>query len=95
MTREDTWCQWHSSPLLSQSCCQGMKELTDHLLEMVEEAKDLDGKIREFRVGLRQQVDSILSTPPPRSLLPRRADVTPESEDRGLRQEREPFGALQ
>ncbi len=63
-----------------------MKELTDHLQTMIEEVKDLDVKMREFRTGLRQQVDSILSAPPPRSLFPKRVDVLAPQLDVGGRE---------
>ena len=46
-----------------------MKELTDRLQLMLVEAEELDVKMKEFREGLREQVDSILGAPPPRILL--------------------------
>ena len=45
-----------------------MKELTGQIQEMISEVDDLDHKIRESRHGLREQVSSILSVPPPRVL---------------------------
>ena len=46
-----------------QSCCQGMKELSSHLQLLLVEARELEGKMDEFRDGLREQVSSILATP--------------------------------
>ena len=46
-----------------------MKELTDRLQLTLVEARELQLKMQEFREGLRAQVDSILSAPPPRSLV--------------------------
>ena len=46
-----------------------MKELTDRLQLMLVEAEELDVKMKEFREGLREQVDSILGAPPPRILI--------------------------
>ena len=46
-----------------QSCCQGMKELSSHLQLLLVEARELEGKMDEFRDGLKEQVSSILTTP--------------------------------
>ena len=40
-----------------------MKELSSHLQLMLVEARELEGKMNEFRDGLREQVSSILATP--------------------------------
>lgn len=46
-----------------KSCCQGMKELSSHLQLLLVEARELEGKMNEFRDGLKEQVASILATP--------------------------------
>lgn len=51
-----------------------MKELTDRLQLMLVETTELEGKMKEFQVGLKEQVDSILRTPPPRSLFSRQKE---------------------
>ena len=48
-----------------------MKEITDRLQLMLVEARELEIKMKEYRRGLKEQVDSILATPPPRSLVAR------------------------
>ena len=45
-----------------------MKELTDRMQLMVVEANELGEQIDSFKTGIREQVSSILSHPPPRSL---------------------------
>lgn len=40
-----------------------MKELSSHLQLLLVEARELEGKMDEFRDGLREQVSSILATP--------------------------------
>ena len=52
----------------TQSCCQAMKELTDRLQLMLVEARELKVQMSEFKTGLREQVDAILTTPPHRSI---------------------------
>ena len=42
-----------------------MKELTSHLQLLLVEGQELEGKMNEFRDGLREQVTSILTTPFP------------------------------
>ena len=54
-----------------------MKELTDRLQLMLVESMELDKAMKEFRSGLRQQVDSILAAPPPQSLFARAQEGTP------------------
>ena len=54
-----------------------MKELTDRLQLMLVEAEELDVKMKEFREGLREQVDSILGAPPPRILLSKHREQHP------------------
>ena len=46
-----------------------MKELTDRLQLMLVEARELEVKMKEFRDGLKEQVDTILAGPPPRFLF--------------------------
>ena len=65
----------------TQSCCQGMKELTDRLQLILVEARELELKMREFREGLRAQVDSILTAPPPRSLVVEQKELERHLED--------------
>ena len=45
-----------------------MKELTDRLQLMLVEARELEVQMSEFKTGLREQVDAILTTPPHRSI---------------------------
>ena len=45
-----------------------MKELTDRMQLMVVEANELGEQIDSFKAGIGEQVSSILSHPPPRSL---------------------------
>ena len=45
-----------------------MKELNTELRQMLAEVEDLDLKISESRRGLKEQVATILSMPPPRVL---------------------------
>ena len=40
-----------------------MKELSSHLQLLLVEARELEGKMDEFRNGLKEQVSSILATP--------------------------------
>lgn len=40
-----------------------MKELSSHLQLLLVEARELEGKMNEFRDGLKEQVSSILATP--------------------------------
>lgn len=40
-----------------------MKELSSHLQLLLVEARELEGKMNEFRDGLKEQVASILATP--------------------------------
>ena len=46
----------------TQSCSDGMDELTGRLLSLFTELDQLQSQMAEFRSGLRQQVDSILSS---------------------------------
>lgn len=69
LLEEDDGVEDEERILVLKSCCQGMKELTDRLQLMLVEAEELDVKMKEFREGLREQVDSILGAPPPRILL--------------------------
>ncbi len=45
-----------------------MKELSDHVCDMSEEIDLLKEQMIEFHTGVKQQVESILRHPPPRSL---------------------------
>ena len=45
-----------------------MKELSDHLCDMSDEIDLLKEQMPEFHTGVKQQVESILRHPPPRSL---------------------------
>ena len=49
--------------IVFQSCCQGLKELSSHLQLLLVEGRELEGKMNEFREGLKEQVSSILATP--------------------------------
>lgn len=40
-----------------------MKELSSHLQLLLVEARELEGKMDEFRDGVKEQVSSILTTP--------------------------------
>lgn len=40
-----------------------MKELSSHLQLLLVEARELEGKMNEFRDGIKEQVSSILTTP--------------------------------
>lgn len=42
-----------------------MKELSSHLQLLLVEARELEGKMNEFKDGLKEQVSSILTTPLP------------------------------
>ena len=45
-----------------------MKELTDRLQLMLVEARELEVQMKEFKAGLKEQVNAILTTPPHRSI---------------------------
>ena len=66
-TRTHTCARTHAHTR-TQSCCQAMKELTDRLQLMLVEARELEVQMSEFKTGLREQVDAILTTPPHRSI---------------------------
>lgn len=53
-----------------------MGELTNHLQDMCAEIDILEDQITEFQVGVKQQVESILSRPPPRSLYKKTSPPT-------------------
>lgn len=65
-----------------------MKEINDRLQSMSSEMDDISGRLDEFKIGIKEQVHSILSSPPPRSLykapspLPRRLIVEPSGKTR-------------
>lgn len=61
---------------LSQSCNQAMEELICRLQIMEKEANDLENKMEEFHLGFKEQVNSILSHPPPRSLYSKNSSPT-------------------
>lgn len=42
-----------------------MKELSSHLQLLLTEAREMEGKMNEFKAGLKEQVASILTSPPP------------------------------
>ena len=52
-----------------------MRELTLELQQMMTETDDLDRKLSESRRGLKEQVATILSMPPPRVLYRGRGKV--------------------
>ena len=45
-----------------------MKELTDRMQMMVVDCNDLKSQMDEFQIGIKEQVESILRQPPPKSL---------------------------
>ena len=45
-----------------------MKELTDRMQMMVVDCNDLKTQMDEFQIGIKDQVESILRQPPPKSL---------------------------
>ena len=47
----------------TQSCSEGMDELTGRLTELLKELDQLGSQMMEFRNGLKEQVDSILTAP--------------------------------
>ena len=51
-----------------QSCCAAMKELTDRMQMMVVDCNDLKTQMDEFQIGIKDQVESILRQPPPKTL---------------------------
>lgn len=66
----------------SQSCLDAMKDLRRRQQLMIVESRELAEAIQEFTLGLRQQVDSILSSPPPKSYFARRFDrMSPDGTD--------------
>ena len=56
-----------------------MKEASDRMQMMIVEANDFSVQIDSFKTGVREQVSSILSHPPPKSLYSRN---TPPSQPR-------------
>ena len=66
-----------------------MKEINDRLQNMSSEMDDMSGRLDEFKTGIKEQVHSILSLPPPPSLYrapsplpPRRLIVEPSGKTR-------------
>lgn len=54
-----------------------MKELSSHLQLLLVEATELEAKMNEFKGGLREQVNSILTTPlPSTSTVPDLIDLS-------------------
>lgn len=60
--------------MTSQSCLDAMKDLRRRQQMMIVESREMAEALQEFTLGLRQQVDSILSSPPPKSYFARRFD---------------------
>jgi len=81
LLEEDDGVEDRERLMVLKSCCQGMKELTDRLQLILVEARELELKMREFREGLRAQVDSILTAPPPRSLVVEQKELERHLED--------------
>ena len=61
---EDDGVEDRERVLVLQSCCQGVKEITEHLQIVLVEAQELEAEMNEFKTILKEQIDSILALPP-------------------------------
>jgi hypothetical protein len=69
---------------LFSSCCERMKELNRQLKKMTGEMDDLGRRIAESSRGVKEQVATILSMPPPRVLYQGWRGAWPEGGATGL-----------